>query len=175
MPAAITAKEDGTIFFVERAYQMVREYSPGKGFFSLFPLSEKKRFEYIQDPPEETNMDSYFPSYPTSLICKSKDILFLADGRHKCVYEINLESRRMKKVMKTPKENYQEEIGPIAIALGLDETLWVHDTAEKCIRGFQKNEMGSWQKIDAVFWTSRIKKIDKSFSCGTGGAGMVCR
>ena len=169
MPTGIAVTKDGTVFFIERGYRTVRRYHPRTGLHSLFPHSLKEKFRKVRQAPRETDTDSYFPPYPTGLAIDDNGRILLSDGWHRCVFEIDLSSKQMKRIMQTRKARRKWR-GPAALALGPDKTLWVLDAGEECIRGFKKSDSGSWNEIPATFHIETQKG-----SCGTtGGTGMVC-
>ena len=168
IPTSVVEKEDGTIFFIERGYQTVRKYQPEKGFYSIFPLSLSKKFQNTKEVLAKTNMDEYCTVFPTALAIEG-NTLFLADGQHRCVYEIELESKEMTLVMKTNPNAKKYGTGPAGIAMGKDKTLWVLDIAGNCMQGFQKKEDKLWKKVDMEFTFPQTQTL-----CGVGGTGMIC-
>lgn len=168
IPTSLVAKEDGTIFFIERGYQAVRKYEPKKGFASIFPLGLSHKFQNTKEILPKTNTENYCAVFPTALAIE-EDSLFLADGQHRCVYEIDLKSKEMTLVMQTSPNANKYGPGPVGIAMGKDKTLWVLDIAGNCLQGFQKTQENHWKKVDAEFIFPQSAPL-----CGMGGTGMVC-
>ena len=167
MPAHVVAAKDGTIYFIERGYQAVREYHPKRGLHCMFPRALRSKFEK-EGPPEETTTQSYYPPYPMGLAI-SGDTLYLGDAWHLCVYEINLRTKQMKLAMKTSPDVRHKKKGPVALTIGPKNTLWVLDSGENCVCGFQKNKEGQWQRLK-----TSLAVQEWQAGCASGGMGIVC-
>ncbi len=59
--------------------------------------------------------------------------------------------------------------GPSGLAIGSDKSVWIWDSAQKKILGYQKKQ-NAWKKLDAEFVVQQNKQ-----KCNIhGGTGMVC-
>lgn len=146
MPTSVVSRPDGTIYFIERGYQVVREYHPQRGIRSLFPASQRENWVGAEEIPASVSMDAYHPTFPTDLALEKSGTLFLSDCVHRCVWEVDSKANRLSQVMKTPDES-EGGGGPSAISCTMDGNLWVLDTASAKVMGFKKDSDGKWKAL----------------------------
>jgi len=169
MPTNAIKTSDETIYFIERGYQVVREYHRTRGLSCLFPLSSNKNYASTRNVPDIISMDNYHPSYPTSLAADSEDNLYLSDILHRCVWQVDLKARKMVKVMETRAVEEVLGGGPSAITFAADGTLWVLDTGDSCVCAFRQTGSGKWERLEKEF-----KTIHQELQCtALGGSGIV--
>lgn len=65
MPTSVVARSDGTLFFIERGYNVVREYKPGGDLKSVFVRGEDGG--QPKPLPKTLSRSSFWPRFPTSL------------------------------------------------------------------------------------------------------------
>jgi hypothetical protein len=169
-PAGLLERHDGSLLYIERGYQLVRQYIPGHGIRSIFPTDPliKRTWGGRRDAPDKVAISAYCPVYPTALAENAQGQLFLADAHHRCVWQMDLERGILTKVMSSPAGS-RGSGGPAALACGFDGTLWVLDYGEGRISGYTQSASG-WQRVVASCST-----IYESVLCSASeGSGLVC-
>ena len=138
-----------------------------KNLTSLFPRALKGKFEKIRQVSDKATINTYYSSCPTDLATDGNNTLFIADAWHSSVFEINLKTENMIKVMGF---SAQKANGPNSIALGADKVLWVYNAVEKSIIGLKKiNE--KWQQLEQT-----CQFNTKNSTCSLyAGTGLVCK
>jgi len=168
-PTQVLSKEDGTVYFIERGYEAVKEYHPDRGIRSLFDASNFGSYNHRRPAPDEVRIKDHYSSHPTGLALDHDENLYLADGAQRCVWRIDFDADILTCVMRTT-EGISLGAGPSSITFGKDGTLWVLDTAEGGVLGFQQNGSDTWKKLDVSIKTEPDYDI-----CPTAeGAGIVC-
>ncbi len=167
MPTALAERDDGTIFFIERGYQVIRVYSPGNGIVVLFPWIEPAQRN--QSPlPDSLSMADFQPSYPTSLALDGQGRLFIADARQQAVWCVD-EGRGVVERVYRSQALASQAGGPAAITFGSDGTLWVLDHGEGRVNAV-RFAAGQWQRV-----VTRCSTLTEGISCiSYEGAGLVC-
>jgi hypothetical protein len=166
MPTGLAKGKDGTLYFIERGYQVVREYHPKFGLRSLFPLGNTQKMRGCA-LPETVSAQEFYPSCPTGLLIDQKNRLFLADYALGAVYALDLASRKLQLVWQTPE---RATGGPAGITFGPDGVLWILDAAGKIVRGLVEQSQNKWAVV------ASLNRSTTELNClhdGHGG-GIVC-
>jgi DNA-binding beta-propeller fold protein YncE len=141
-PTGIVRRKDGTIFFIERMPQTVREYHPSRGLRCVFPFIRHRESFRASRAPDQAAIQDYHPVYPGSLALNADDELYLTDLAHRCVLALDMTAGTFKKVLEIPSAGATLSGGPSALTFGPDGTAWVlnsgsntvvayHSTAQK--------------------------------------------
>jgi hypothetical protein len=169
VPAGLVERQDGSLIYIERGYQLVRHYVPGRGIASLFPHDQARVWRGHRETPARIAMRDYSPVYPTALAEDARGQLFLADAWHRCVWQMDLAQGMLIKVMETPADPARPDGGPAALACGTDGTLWVLDYGDGRISGHLQTPTG-WRRSAASCST-----IYEAMPCSASeGSGLVC-
>jgi sugar lactone lactonase YvrE len=144
-PTAVVERSDGTIFFVERDAQIVREYHPDRGMKSVFALSQRARWMLEPEAPAEGSVDEYHPFSPCTLALDREGRLHVCDTVHASVLRIDTGKSRFRRVYRSPRGPEQHvDYGPLAVAFGPDGTAWLADSAAASIRAYSVGTGGEW-------------------------------
>jgi sugar lactone lactonase YvrE len=165
-PTAVVARRDGTVFFIERGYQIVRGYHPDTGLHTLFPLSQQRQWPKSRAIPCEMMMDDYHPIFPTGLALDADDVLYLSDTCHRCVWQVDVDGRRLRMIWRADAS----VAGPAAMNFGPDGVLWIHDYGSGRILGVRPEPTGLWSPVPETASTS----YEHQSNIITEGAGLVC-
>lgn len=144
MPVCVVEQSDGTLFLIERGSQVVREYTPGRGMRSLFPLSKQSEWASKVEAPSELSLGDYHPAYPGSLALDLQERLHIAEIGHGCVIRIDLESQYVRRVMESRGASKAERGGIDALTFGPDGTAWVVDAAAGCVEAYSTANANQW-------------------------------
>lgn len=173
MPTGVVEGSDGTIYFIERGYQAVREYQPGGDLKSVFMRGED--VGPVQPLPtrppglwrEKLNRFGFWPRHPSGLALDARENLYVADFVYGCVFIVDLGSGNV-----TTISTGAAASKPAAICFGPDGTLWVLDLGAAQVKGYRKGSRGAWQAAGASLKT---ESDPAALSCvALGGAGIVC-
>jgi sugar lactone lactonase YvrE len=170
-PTAIVMDADGTIFFIERDHQNVREYRRGSALRSLFPGAQRRHWTTRRDIPDEIPVKDYHPGYPTGLALDHSGRLYLSDATHRCVWQFDRSREVLRKIVATGGSTVSGS-GPAAIAFGSDGTLWISDYGEGRVHGVREETHGAWNPVEGSVMTDResvwttIKSQGAGISCG---------
>jgi len=168
-PTGMVLRSDGTIFFVERQSQVVREFHPNRGLRSLFSLSQMPRWFQRTEAPEEGTLEEYHPVYPSTLTLGPDESLYLCDNLHGCVLRIDVERARFRRVLHHRRTGPFLDGGPVAVAFGSDGTPWVANSDTQELRAYSLAGDGTW-----VPASPRLASIGKEpLRLGGGGMGVV--
>jgi len=169
-PVALVARSDGTLFFVERRTQVVREFHPKRGLRSLFSLSHMAKWFQQTEAPASGRLDAYHPVSPTSLALDAKENLYLCDNCHGSVLRLEPEKGTFQRVLFVPRGARKvQDTGPVAVAFGPDGTPWVARTDTQELRAHSIAADGTWLPASATL--DRIQ--GEPLRLGSGGMGMI--
>ena len=144
-PTGVVKRADGTIFFIERDAQIVREYHPARGLRSVFALSQLGRWRDAPEAPAEGGLGEYHPVSPASLALDSEGQLYVCDTVHLSVLRVDLKARRFVRVhLSQRKPDTYVDRGPLALVFGPDRTAWLADSAQGGIQAFDTGSIGNW-------------------------------
>jgi hypothetical protein len=136
-PVGVVSRTDGTIFFVERQTQVVREYHPSRGLRSLFNLSQMSTWSKRTEAPASGSMDSYHPVSPVSLALNYNEELFLCDNLHGAVLKLRPGDGTFVRVLaSTRRAGSCSDSGPLAIAFGREGTAWLASSEGNVIQSY---------------------------------------
>ena len=169
-PTDIVARDDGTVFFIERGYEVVREYHPQRGLRSISATDRRKQWSMRGTVPDSIPLAEFQPVYPTSLALDSEGRLFIADSGVRCVLRIN-EDKTASCVMRSPKPEKPVGGGPAGITFGPDGVLWVLDTSHGTLQGLSSSGGDGWTEVAS---TEVLPPGDESGNSKIGGVGIVC-
>lgn len=169
-PDSIVTRRDGTIFFTEKGYLLLREYHPERGLRSVFPLGLQSHFSDRSSAPEQAAIASYHPSRPGTLALDRAETLYLAETRHGCVLEIDPERGKVRRVLESRKPESESPGGISALTFGPDGTAWVMDASASLIEAYVPDRKGPWKPLDVGLGSVNGKPL--RFPAGTS-AGMV--
>jgi hypothetical protein len=146
-PTGVVARGDGTIFLIERGYQIVREYHPDRGLRSLFPLGRRGDWMERSGVPAELSLSAYHPAYPGAVALDADDNLHLAEVAHRCVLAIDLDQGRVRRVVESRRGAGPGPGGIGALAFGPDGTAWVMDAGAGVIEAYEPTPRGAWNSL----------------------------
>lgn len=146
VPVGIVSRSDGTIYFIERVPQIVREFHPLRGLKCVFPLSRAFEWSRKSKAPDRAQIQDYHPGIPSSLALDLSENLFLTDILHGCVMRIDLAAKEVRKVLQMWQDGESKAGGPAALAFGPDGTAWVLDSAAHTVRAFSPTSRGPWKE-----------------------------
>lgn len=164
-PTAVVKRRDGTIFFIERGYQTVREYHPQRGLRSLFPHALFYEWQFKTSAPETSRMEQYHPAFPSSLALDSDENLFISDVKHRCVLKADLKTGVVERVLET---NGPKPGGPAAIRFDANNVAWVLDSSAGAIGAYNTGK-SKWSATPTVLRHVASDPI----SLHAAGAGLV--
>jgi sugar lactone lactonase YvrE len=164
MPTGVVEASDGTIYFIERGYQAVREYKLGGDLKSVFMRGQD--LGPVQPLPKKLSRFGFWPRYPSGLALDARENLYVADFVYGCVFMADLGSGDVTTISTGAGSK------PAAICFGPDGTLWVLDLGLAQVKGYRKSSRGAWQAAEA---TLKTESDPAALSCAAlGGAGIVC-
>jgi sugar lactone lactonase YvrE len=171
-PTVVVERMDGTIYFIERMWQFVREYHPKRGLTCLFPVSRQLRWsKQLLEGPPKARMAEYHPAYPSSLALDREENLYLSDVWHGCVLRLNTVQGEVVRVLQLPRVKGMEERGPSAVTFGSDGTAWVFDGVAGVIEAYSPGRQGAWKSRGV-----RLAKVrGEPIQVPMAGAGLVTR
>jgi hypothetical protein len=143
-PTGVIKRSDGTFFFIERRPQVVRQYHPARGIECVFPLSMAREFFSKDEAPAQASMDQYHPAFPGSLAFDAQENLYLSEVRHRCVLQIDLAKRQIRRVIQLDRPADVSSGGGSAVGFGPDGTAWVLDSANHRVQGYHPQASGEW-------------------------------
>lgn len=168
-PTGIVERPDGTLFFVERDAQLVREYHPSRGLRSVFGVNDRTRWLEVAEAPASGNTGEYHPVSPCSLALDNQGRLHVCDPIHASVLRIEPDERFTRVVLSTRKPEVYVDRGPLAVAFGSDGTAWLADSAAESIQGYQIDNTGHWTPLEARLTSVLGEPLDLA----PGGMGLV--
>lgn len=170
-PTALVGRSDGTLFFVERLSQVVREFHPHRGLRSIFALSQMGEWFRKHQAPASGRTDGYHPVSPVTLALDADERLYLCDNCHGAVLQVNPEIGSFRRVLLHERSPQSlGESGPVGLAFGPDGTPWVANCDTQDIRAYSVGGDGTWSPGAACL--SQVEGERLRF--GGGGVGMVC-
>jgi hypothetical protein len=169
-PVGLVQRLDGTLFYIERRIQMIREYHPSRGIRSVFPLSRFQEWRGRTAAPARGKIAEYCPSYPSSLALDGKEALHLCELAHQCVIRVDLAKGSFERVLERPRPAAAPpDSGVTAIAFGPDGTAWVADSATQTLEGYAVSTDGAWKSNGAL-----LRDVgNEPLSLLPGGMGML--
>ncbi len=168
-PTGVVKRKDGTIFFIERGYQEVRMYLPGKGLRAVFPYRLAVPFRDRPVAPERAALSDYHSTYPSSLALDGADRLFMADATQGVVMQVDVEAGVVAKVIDFADIGGGQG-GPVALSFGPDGTAWVLESRTGSVRSYRPSAQGPWVAQAAVLGS----RPGEGLTINHGGAGLVC-
>jgi hypothetical protein len=164
-PTSIIAQPDGTLYFIERGYQNVREYIPGQGMRTLFPPELSPQFQAVARTPASGRLDAHHPGFPTHIAFDAQGRLHVADARQRSVIRVDVAAGTFTRILESSPVSSSRG-GPSAIAFGPDGTAWV-DEHHQDLRGCAVPSDGPWEPVTqpGPSWAWNIK---------SAGAGILC-
>jgi sugar lactone lactonase YvrE len=168
-PTSVVARPDGTIFFIERGYQEVRMYRPGGELRAIFPLRLAIPYRDRPVAPDRASISEYHPTFPTSLTLDGAGRLYMTDIAQGVVMSIDLESRRVSKVIDIPATSGPQG-GPVAMTFGPDGTAWLLESRTGSVRSYRPTSTGLWSALPTVLQS----RPGNGLTINHGGAGIVC-
>lgn len=171
-PTGVVARSDGTLFFIERGYQVVREYHPSRGLRTLLRSCKSEGKHPSGAPPQEQGIRDYLPHVPTALALGPEEQLYLCDGGEGSIVIIDLGAGVVRRVLRTPPpSNPALQGGPSALAFGPDGTAWVADSSTGTIQAYEIQKTKAWKPQKA-----KLGKIGTlPLNITSGGMGLVTR
>lgn len=169
-PTAVVRRKDGTMFFVERGYQVVREYHSRRGLRSLFSIWGVAPLRRGDAIPTTVAFDAYRPVYPTALALDKEEKLYLTDAAQQAVWQMDFEASVLRLVARVGETPETSGGGPSAAAFGPDGTLWVVDTGQGSVCGLRRGRGGRWAPVNERLATAR----QRGLCSASEGAGVCC-
>jgi len=173
-PTAVTESADGTIVFIERGYQSVRQYHSRRGVRTIFPSAQSRAFRHAGNSsravqiPEQGALSEYHPAFPSAVAFDSDGLLYLSDIQHKRILAIDLTRQCFSTVLQA---GATETAGKYAgFAFGPKGAVWVLDAAAGTIQEYSRERAKAWVAVGAPV----TEVAGKRFQFFPAGAGMVC-
>lgn len=167
LPTAVTVSADGTIFFIERGYNVVRSYREGGDLVSVFSIDARRSRTNEEKLTHSIPLNRVHPAYPTSLAIDQDGMLYVADAHYGCIFQVDQKKSLVNPIMLKGENNLPSR--PAAISFGPDNVLWILDAGVGRILGMEQRN-GQWQPL-----ATGIKTETDRLSCpAVGGAGLVC-
>lgn len=169
-PVGIIARSNGTLFFIERGTQVVREYHPARGLRSLFNLSQMSTWFQRTEAPSRGRMDSYHPVSPVSLALDRNEELYLCDNLHGAVLKLRPDDGTFVRVVYSRRSPVScSDSGPLAVVFGTDGTAWVANAEGQVIQSYTVGGGDQWTPGP---WT--LQKVNgEDLELIGGGLGLV--
>jgi hypothetical protein len=165
-PTSVVQMADGSVVFIERRFQCIRQFHPERGSTSVFPVGNQEAWEYhrvkARDLPEIMPVASYHPTYPTAITVSSDDTLIIADGAQQCVWEL-----RGKSLHCIYRSRGEGRGGPSGLTWTKNNMLWVFDSSESSVVGLRRENYGCWSRV--VNLTGDIAIVSR----GPEGTGLT--
>jgi hypothetical protein len=168
-PTSVVARSDGTIFFIERGWEAVREYHPQRGLRSIFPLGLHRHFAHQPAAPAEAAFSEYHPGHPTSLALDAEENLYLTDLQHGCVLKVDFTANQVVRVAESRPRPGVTQRGIEALGFGPDGRAWVLDAGAQSIEGYAVTPQGPWTPLGLSFRDASGRALQSS----KGGTGLV--
>jgi sugar lactone lactonase YvrE len=169
-PTGVVERADGTIFFVERDSQIVREYHPDRGLRAVFDFAQRGRSQEASESPLEGSVQDYSPPSPCSLGLDGEGRLYVCDPVHSCVLRLDHAGKTFRRVvMQVRNPDAYIDRGPVALAFGPDGTAWLADSSSQSIQAYDPGGEGEWTprpgKLTSVAGEALVLAV--------GGMGLV--
>jgi hypothetical protein len=169
-PVGAVSRSDGTIFFIERHIQVVREFHPARGLRSVFSLDQAPVWMMRSEAPERGTLDAYHPMSPSSLALDGQEVLHLCDNLHQCVLKIDVATGTFERKASIPRGAADpSDGGPVAVTFGPDGTAWVAESASGSIRAWPVAADGTWSPGS----TSLPPENQDPLALLPGGMGLI--
>jgi sugar lactone lactonase YvrE len=153
-PTSAVTAADGTIYFIERGYNIVRSYHPARGLRSLGNIRASS-LTSSQGKPDPTRWTQ--PANPSSLLIDGHGSLYVSDGVGHCLWQCQVTSGAFQ--LSLVLDGGQPGIdNPAAYAIGPDGTLWVVNHGRGMIEGYVKQGI-TWNKVMATCTTMAERPI----------------
>lgn len=171
-PAGVVAHEDGTIVFIERSAQSLREFHPRRGLRYMFRNDRRGAFFRRRDLPETIVVDEYHPAFPASLTLDADDVLHVTDIQHGCILRLHRACGVLTRVLQVSRASSSALGGPNALAFGPDGTAWVFNTVRNAVEAWRPTGSGPWIDLEV-----RLTEVGGSpfrvRADRAGGTGLV--
>lgn len=164
-PLGAVKRSDGTIFLIERGYQVVREFHPGRGLRSIFPLSRQREWMERTSVPNEVAATAYHPSCPAALALDAKENLYIAELGHRCVLAVDFAAGKVRRVVESRAKPSPPPTGISALAFGPDGTAWVMDSGAGVVEAYRPEPQGPWTPLGISL--SKIRGEPLMFPAGS--------
>lgn len=169
-PTGVVERSDGTLFFVERDAQIVREYHRERGMRSVFTLSQRARWQGALEAPMEGSTHEYHPVSPCTLSLDREGRLHVCDTVHASVLRVDPWNCSFSRVhLSRRKPQVYVDRGPLAAAFGPDGTVWLADSAAGSIRAYAVKPDGDWTPLEHELQIVQREPLDLP----SGGMGLV--
>ena len=168
-PTGIVSRSDGTIYVIERGYQLLREYRPGKAYRSLFPMSKQKEWYRKTPPAGDLPFSDYACVYPGSLALDQDENLYMTEVNQRCIMKIDVQAKRARKVLDSRQDPGAGLGGISALSFGSDGTAWVMDAAAGGVEGYRTDRGIPWTPSGVALREIRGKPL----RLAPGGAGLI--
>jgi sugar lactone lactonase YvrE len=169
VPTGLVVKEDGTIFFIERLPQTIREFHPQRGIRSLFPVEGASRWVGIREAPPRCDISEYHPAYPGTVALDPSGALYMSDCTHGAVLHIDFTACEVVRKLSVPLRSDQERGGPAAFTFGPDGTAWVLNSTSRAVEAYDTHGPTNWRKTSVALSTIRGEQL----KLPEAGSGIV--
>lgn len=163
MPTCVVEDRQGTIYFIERGYNVVRRYRPGGDLESVFVRRDRRP----ESLPKKLTTENSWPVFPTGLALDAQGRLYVSDGVYASVFVVEPGNKEVRRIA----VGEEGRCRPAALAFGPDGVLWVLDTGEGRVVGFRRSTLGRWKALASPQWKT---EIDGVYCAAMGGAGIAC-
>lgn len=167
-PTTLVSTDKGVIYFIERGYQTVREYTPGQGLRTLFPPQKYVTFRDRPIAPNAGRLEDFHPTYPSGLALDGAGALYLADATQRTVMRLDVAAGTFTTVAEIPVSAGPRG-GPAAITFGPDGTAWMLESRSGSVRAYRAPANGPWQAMPTVL----SARGSESLTVNVAGAGLT--
>jgi sugar lactone lactonase YvrE len=166
IPTGIVARPDGTLFFVERRPQVVREYHQATGLRCVFPVL-RQHHPRTHEAPDEACLGEFNVGWPASIALDADQRLYVCDTWYGCILRVEPALDRVTKVLQFDDHFGADPAGPVALGFGPDGTAWVVDSVQSAVEAYETTQVGRWRKTGVRLTQVRGQKLSQYPSAGT--------
>lgn len=169
-PTGVVARSDGTVFFIERGYEVVREYDPKVGLRTLLRSWRSEGKSHLTVSPDSQGLESYLPFVPTAIALDREENLYLCDTREGSIMKVDLAGRTVNRVLGPSfLTSSPSKLQPSGVTFGPDGTAWVADAGSRSIQAYAAGRGHTWKKLKP-----RLEKIgNTTLGIVSGGLGLL--
>ncbi len=169
LPISAVSLPDGTLYFVERGYQILRELHPTRGLSCVFPLTKRQEFSRAARAPLDVELSQYHPAQPGNLALDAAGTLYMTDHQHACILQIDVTAGRVRRVVESQGNPESSARGISGLAFGSDGTAWILDAGAGALSGYDTAHGIPWKPLGVA-----LTEIDGvALRLPSGGAGIV--
>lgn len=168
-PTSVVKDSKGSLYFIERGYQVLRRLNLKDGLRCVFPFAGWQTSRWMTTTPSASTFSDYHPTFPSSMAFDGNGVLYLTDVAQGSVMRLSFNSDRVEPVVSKPT-NMERLGGPAGLAIGPDNVAWVVDSLRNRVQGYDVTSTGAWQER-----SDRLDEVGgRPLQFYSAGAGVVC-